>query len=184
ACVAPDTFFLPPNPRRPLRPDDPALPYPVVRHLRFFSTRYFVSWYRWFLERLHRRRPFDILHCHGIYPPSYLASLSRHKLGVPVVITSHGGDVYVKNVRLARPVLRQRHIEGIRSAAALVAISRFTREGILRLCPEARGIVDIPNGVQLEPFASRAERPADLDAAIRPDEYAVFVGRLRRRKGV
>jgi phosphatidyl-myo-inositol alpha-mannosyltransferase len=184
AALGHDPVVLAPNPRRPLRPDDAALPYPVVRHPRFFSTRLFVSWYRWFLQRLYARRRFDILHCHGIYPPSYLAALSRPKLGVPVVVTSHGGDVYENNVRLAKPVLKKRHIEGLQAADALVAISRFTRERFLRLCPQARRIVEISNGVHLEPFASRSERPPDLDAAIRAGQYAVFVGRLKRRKGV
>src|SRR5207253_10824191 len=73
-----EPIVLAPRPRRPLHPQDGDLAYPVVRHPRFFSTRLFVSWYRWFLQRLYRRRPFDVLHCHVIYPPSYLAALSRH----------------------------------------------------------------------------------------------------------
>lgn len=179
-----EAVVLAPHPRRRFRANDAELPYPVVRHPRFVSTRLFVSWYRWFLQRLYKRRPFDVLHCHGIYPPSYLAALSRHKLNVPVVVTSHGGDVYEHNVRLAKPVVKQRHIQGLRAADALIAISRFTREGLRRLCPDARCIVDIPNGVHLEPFAERAERPSNLDPAIVPGEYAIFVGRLKHRKGV
>jgi glycosyltransferase involved in cell wall biosynthesis len=38
--------------------------------------------------------------------------------------------------------------------------------------------------VHLEPFAARQPRPADLDAAIKPGEYALFLGRLAHRKGV
>ena len=43
---------------------------------------------------------------------------------------------------------------------ALVAISRFTRERYRRLCPDARRIVDIPNGVDFQAFAApvRARR--------------------------
>jgi glycosyltransferase involved in cell wall biosynthesis len=172
------------HPRLPLRANDRVLPYPVVRHPRFYSTRYFVSWYRWFLQRLYRRQPFDVLHCHGLYPPGYLAALSRARLDCPVVITSHGGDVYEHNVRLAKPVLKERHIQGLAAADALIAISQFTYDGFRRLCPQAQRIVEIPNGVDLEPFQRPALRPAALDSAIQPGEYAVFIGRLKHRKGV
>jgi glycosyltransferase involved in cell wall biosynthesis len=45
-------------------------------------------------------------------------------------------------------------------------------------------IVDIPNGVDLEPFACQAARPRTLDPAIKPEGYVLFLGRLRRQKGV
>jgi glycosyltransferase involved in cell wall biosynthesis len=179
-----DPVVLAPRPRLPLRAQDSQLPYLVVRHPRFYSTRFLVGWYRWFLRRLHRRCRFDVLHCHGLYPPAYLAALSRASVDIPTVVTSHGGDVNPQNVRLAKPVLRERHVEGLRCADALVAISRYTRAGFQRLCPEAKTVVDIPNGVDLEAFANPVPRPVDLDAAVRPGEYLLFLGRLQYRKGV
>jgi glycosyltransferase involved in cell wall biosynthesis len=179
-----EPIVLAPQPRLPLRARDAQLPYTVIRHPRFISTRFLVKWYRWFLCRWHHRLRFDVLHCHGIYPPAYLASLSRAALGIPVVVTSHGGDVNPNNVRLAKPVLRERHVQGLGWADALVANSRYTRAGFERLCPDAANIVDIPNGVDLAPFARPAPVPDDLDPAIRPGEYLLFLGRLRHRKGV
>ena len=159
-------------------------PYEVVRHPRFYSTASFVSWYRWFLVRFYRRKPFDVLHCHGIYPPSYLAALLGERLPVPIVVTSHGGDVYAHNVRLQKAAIVERCVRGLRSADALVAISRFTREGFARLCPEAVDrIVDIPNGVHVATFKERADQPRDWDAAVQPGKYALFLGRLKHRKG-
>jgi glycosyltransferase involved in cell wall biosynthesis len=179
-----EVVALAPKPRAPHRPNDAALPYPVVRHPRFISTRRLVSWYRWWLLKLHRTFRFDVLHCHGIYPPGYLASLCRRRLGIPTVITSHGGDVREGNVRLAKRVVRRRCVEALNHADALIAISRFTREGLLRLCPQPRRLVTIPNGVELEPFAASASRPLGIDAAIRRGEYVLFLGRLKQRKGV
>src|SRR5580765_7220622 len=154
-----DPVVLAPHPRLPLRADDTQFPYPVERHWRFYSMRHLVSWYRWFLWRLHRQYCFDVLHCHGVYPPGYLAALSRDSLGIPVVVTSHGGDVNPANARLRHPVLQKRHVTGVRSAQALVAVSRFTREGFERLCPGIETIVDIPNGVNLAEFDAKAARP-------------------------
>ena len=178
-----DVVVLAPKPRR-LKTRDTDFPYPVVRHPRFISTRRLVSWYRYFLIREFRRRRFDVLHCQGIYPPGYLAALTRDRLGVPVVITSQGGDVNEQNVRLRKPELRRRHAAALAAADALVSIGRFTFEGFRRLCPEAKRIVSIPNGADLDPFQTAAERPAELDPAVRPGTYALFLGRLKDRKGV
>jgi len=173
-----------PKPRK-LSVRGEAYPYEVVRHPRFFSTQYFIAWYRWFLLQHYRRAPFDVLHCHGIYPPSYLASLLREHLSGPVVVTSHGGDVYEYNVRLQKPVVVERCAQGLRSADALVAISRFTRDGMARICPEAAPrIVDIPNGVHVAAFAKRAATPRGLDFSLEPKTYAIFLGRLKYRKAV
>jgi glycosyltransferase involved in cell wall biosynthesis len=163
--------------------NDSALPYHVERHPKFFSMRR-VNWYRWWLLRCHRKLGFDILHCHGVYPPGYLAMLCRERLGIPTVITSHGGDIREGNHRLARPEIYCRFLRALQDADALVAISRFTRERLLRLCPSPRMLVDIPNGVDLQPFAARAPRPANLDPAIQPGQYILYLGRLKHRKGL
>lgn len=179
-----DVAVLAPRPRRPLRADDDDLPYPVIRHPRFYSTRFLVGFYRRWLLKLHRRFPFDLLHCHGVYPPAYLAARCRPRLDVPLVVTSHGGDVREGSIHLNRSTLHQRHVHALEAADALVALSRFTREGFRRMCPRARRVEDIPNGVDLDAFAVPASRPEGLDPAIRPGEYVLFLGRLKRRKGV
>jgi phosphatidylinositol alpha-mannosyltransferase len=175
---------LAPRPSRRWRLGDEKLPYSVVRHPRFISTRHFVEWYRWWLLRLHRRVSFDVVHAHGIYPPGYLAGLCHERLGCPLVVTSHGDDVGAAR-RLADPTLRRRHILALGRADALIAISRFTREGFEQLAPQiASKIIDIPNGVDMDAFAVPVLRPADLEPAIRPGEYVLFLGRLDPRKGV
>lgn len=173
-----------PRPRK-LSVKGEAYPYEVARHPRFYSTHFFVSWYQsYLLEQYHRQR-FDVLHCHGIYPPAYLAALLGARLPVPVVVTSHGGDVFADNVRLKKQVIAQRCAEGLRRADALVAISRFTAMGFARLCPEAASrIVEIPNGVHLNSFTNRSTTPPPGFERLKPREYALFLGRLKYRKGV
>jgi glycosyltransferase involved in cell wall biosynthesis len=76
-------------------------------------------------------------------------------------------------------------VQGLRSADALIAISRFTREGFTRLCPQAVShIVDIPNGVHLAAYTERAMKPTGFDFSLEPKSFAVFLGRLKARKGV
>ena len=177
-----EVCVLAPYPRR-LRTQDRSFPYPIYRHPRFFSTRLLVSWYRWWLLRLQRRFHFDVLHCHGVYPPGYLAALCRDQIGAPVLITSHGGDIRRGNVRLKKPIVRKRYQQALQNADALVSISRFTQDNFRRLHPDGR-IVSIPNGVDPSPFAAPAPRPDNLDARIRSKEYVLFLGRLKSRKGV
>lgn len=177
------------QPRRPFVPKDNELPYEVVRQPRFISTRHFVGWYRYWFARQHRRAPFDIVHCHSVHPCGYVAALcrdpnDRRMIDAPLVITSHGGDVREDNPRFAKPGLRRRHELAVARADALISISQFTTDGFRRLGAETSKIVPIPNGVDLPKFRRRAPRPAELSAAVHPKGYALFLGRLNRRKGV
>jgi glycosyltransferase involved in cell wall biosynthesis len=153
-----EVVVLAPQPRSACNGRDQHFSYPLFRHPRFVSSRYFVSWYHRFLLDLWRRRPWDILHCHGLFPPGYMR---LHKSGV------------AEKIRV-----------GLNAADALVAISRFTRAGYQRLCPQAPRVVDIPNGVDLDTMMSPVPRPAHMDPAIVPGRYLLFLGRLCRRKGV
>lgn len=147
--------------------------------------RRLVEWYRWWLLGLCRREKIDVVHCHGLYPTGYLAGRYRDRLALPLVLTSHGEDVYARYHRLIDPCLRQRHVAAVRGADVLVAVSRFTHEGYEQLCPETPlRIVDIPNGVDASAFAAPVQRPAELDPAIGSRDYVLFLGRLNRQKGV
>jgi teichuronic acid biosynthesis glycosyltransferase TuaC len=178
-----EPIVLAPPPRH-LSLADHEFPYPVIRHPRFISTRHFMEWYKHWLQRAHRQHRFDLLHCHSIYPCGYLAALCQGSLGIPTVITSHGGDVHMTGRRLSKPGLPPRYARSIAAADALISISRFTHDGFLTLCPTARNIVSIPNGVHLEPFTEQAARPAGLDPSVRAGEYFLFIGRLHHRKGI
>jgi glycosyltransferase involved in cell wall biosynthesis len=170
-------------PRRPLLADDRRLPYPVVRHPRFVSTWRWIAWYRHFLTRLHRKFPFDVLHCHSLHPCGYLGTLCKDSLGVPLVITSHGSDVRNSSTRLRKPGLRERSVLALEQADAVISISRSTAEGFARLSHSAR-VVEIPNGVNFDALAAPVARPAELNANIRSHEYVLFLGRLHPCKGV
>lgn len=173
---------LAPYPRRPLKVSDRDFPYPIIRHPRFYSTKRLVSAYGLFLRRFARQNQFDVLHCHGLYPPGFLAARNKDRLNLPVVLTSHGGDVYEKNRRMLK--LRGRFELAARSADRLIAISEFTRQGLLRLGADERRIVGIPNGVNYEQFAKPVGRPSQASADLKTGEYFLFIGRLVARKGV
>jgi glycosyltransferase involved in cell wall biosynthesis len=178
-----DVVVLARDPRRPLVANDRRLPYRVVRHRRFVSTWRLIDWYQYALRKVHRKFPFEVLHCHSIYPCGYLGALCRDRLNAALVLTSHGGDIKEGSTRISKPGAPPRFIMALKRADAVVSISHFTTQALRRLEPSTK-IVEIPNGVDLSPFDSPVARPAGLDPRIRAGRYVLFLGRLHLRKGV
>lgn len=178
-----EAFVLAPPPRSPHRAADAALPYPVIRQFRFLSTRRFLDGYAWYLGKLCRKYRFDVLHCHSVYPTGYVAARAAALDHLPVVITSHSGDISPESRLLGKPGLPDRFTQALRRADSLVAISELTQRRYRELCPRCAKIIRIPNGVDAQGLARPVARPMSLDAAIRPNEYVLFLGRLVHRKG-
>lgn len=180
-AVGHQPYVLAPQPRMFGRCMEMDTCYPVLRHARFWSMRRGVEAFHRALVQFHRRYRFDVIHCHGIYPPAYLAAISGNELGVPIVVTSHGEDVEESNRHLAEPRLLERYRLAVAQATAFVAISAHTRQGLRRLGVEETRIVNIPNGVDCAMYRTPVERPPALEGL---PEYVLFLGRLEERKGV
>lgn len=179
-----EVVVLCPTAPRGLIPRDRELPYPVVRHPRFVSTRWFVDWYLPALTRLRRRFRYDLIHCHNVYPGGYLAAQYRRRGGPPVVLTSHGGDVRSDNPRFRKPGLRDRHLLAVRHADRIISISGFTLQGFLDLGARRDQLITIPNGVSAEEYQRPVPRPPSLPAHLTSGGYLMFLGRLVPLKGV
>ena len=178
-----EVLVLTPGTGRDAKAADEHLPYPVIRHPRFVSTRHLVSWYRWFLLRTFRTYRFNILHCHGIYPAGYLGALCRKRIGAPLVMTNHAGGLEAKLLRPDKSFLHDRTCRALAEADALVAISQSTCETYGRLCPSSNTVWNIPNGVDIDTLGKPLQRPASLEPTIRPARYVLFLGRLILKKG-
>jgi glycosyltransferase involved in cell wall biosynthesis len=172
-----------PRHRFKLTPDDSHLPYATVRHIRFWSTWRKLRWYRYWLLRLHRSFPFDVLHCQSVYPCGYLGALCKENLDFALVITSHGGCLEPASTYRQKPGAMQRYALAAERADMLVSISRFTRDAMREFAPSAP-ITDIPNGVDCAEYEVPHERPPQLAPAIQTGQYVLFMGRLHARKGV
>jgi teichuronic acid biosynthesis glycosyltransferase TuaC len=183
-----DVVVLAPTPRGGGVANDRRLPYRVIRHRRFLSTRRLIEWYQSPLLKLHQKFPFEVLHCHSVHPCGYLGALCQDRLQAALILTSHGGDIREGGARILKPGARSRAITALRRADAVVSISGFTTQALRRLEPTTR-IVEIPNGVDLSPFDNPpfdtpSARPPELDPRIRAGQYVLFLGRLHSRKGV
>lgn len=124
------------------------------------------------------RRPWDVVHIqsyHTLVAP--LAMLRALTLGIPYVVTFHGGGHSSELRNRARRTQRRLLRPLLRRAARLVAVARFEIDEYgaeLGLPPERFAL--IPNGTELA-FTAAASQPRNGAAKL------ASIGRLERYKG-
>jgi len=131
----------------------------------------------------------QVVHCHTWY--SHLGGIvTRLAYGIPLVITTH-------SLEPLRPWKREQLGGGydasawvertaIELADAVIAVSRETREDVLRLFAVDPGRVHvIHNGIDTDEYRPQQETDAleryGIDPAV---PYVLFVGRVTRQKGI
>lgn len=138
------------------------------------------------VHRLHRQHDFDVLHAHWAVPAGVPAAVVSRLRRLPLVVHTHGRDVYnipeigydIPSHLGARLAIRF----ALRSADHVIANSRDCRAYGTELGASEENSTVLPFGVDQDKF-----RPARADPDFRPDEdgtFIVYVGRLVERKGV
>lgn len=130
----------------------------------------------WALIRILRHEDWDLIHAHWLIPQGLVALLARRlaRRPVPLVCTSHGGDLFALRGTpfraLKRAVLRASH--------RITVVSRAMRDEVLALGIAPDKVAVIPMGVDLrERFTPDPRIP-------REQNQLLFVGRLVEKKGV
>ena len=131
----------------------------------------------------------DVVHCHTWYTD--MGGLLAGKLwGVPYVLTIHSleplrpwkveqlGNAYHLSAWMERTAIEQ--------ADAVIAVSKETREDVLRLFDVAPEKVHvIYNGIDLEQYQKTPATDALVRYGVDPGRpYVLFVGRITRQKGI
>lgn len=131
----------------------------------------------------------DIVHCHTWYT-QIGGLLASHLWQIPFVLTTHSleplrpwkveqlGAGYYLSSWMEKTAIEQAH--------AVIAVSRETRNDILRLfsVPPER-VTIIHNGIDLEEYRKVPEQDALRTYGVDPDRpYVLFVGRITRQKGI
>ena len=104
-----------------------------------------------------RERGADVIHAHWAIPTGPAAVSAARRLGLPSVITMHGGDVYVNPEQgydfptrwYVRPALRWT----LRKAGALTAITEDCRQHALRAGAPTQSMHLVFNGTDLRRFS-------------------------------
>jgi len=127
-------------------------PYRLRRYQRPSSKRFGVHQILLYLLHEYWRRPFDVLHCHGAYPPAYVGATLKRLLNIPMVVRPHGSDILPGEFIRANVKLEQRLTRALAAADLIIAQSQFLKREMLTLgVPDGR-IRLIPNGVHVAEF--------------------------------
>lgn len=126
------------------------------------------------IRRLQRQFHFSAIHAHWLLPQGLAALLAIGRHGPPVLVTSHGADLF----GLRQPGMSALKRWVLTRSAAVTVVSAPMRAEVSRLAPVVEADI-IPMGTDLEgcfvpPPAGRA-REAGM---------VLFVGRLVEKKGV
>jgi len=127
-----------------------------------------------FIRLLHRRR-YACIHAHWLIPQGLTAIACRWiiKSPPPVIVTSHGGDLFGLKGRLLTRL--KRYI--VRQSTAVTVVSHAMQDAMRALDSQADHIRVIPMGVDLQHrFTPPVER--------QKTGVILFVGRLIEKKGL
>ncbi|MBR2942775.1 MAG: glycosyltransferase, partial [Clostridia bacterium] len=122
-------------------------------------------------KKLHKARPFDIVHAHMLPRDGHAGLIVARKLGVPLALTVHGTDVFGYFKPGESPWPRNQRIA--READALMAVSSLLMS---RVAPyrDAQSLSRVvPNGVDLSLVPGRTENTP---------RSVISVGTLKARK--
>ncbi len=98
-------------------------------------------------KRLHREKPFDIVHAHMLPRDGHAGLLTARALGVPLALTVHGTDIFHYFIPGREPWARNQMIA--READALMAVSTLLMSRVAPYRGEGRISRVVPNGVDL-----------------------------------
>jgi len=131
----------------------------------------------------------EIIHCHTWYA-HFSGILAKILYNIPLVITVHSLEPLRpwKREQLGRGYDLSCWIEktALETADAIIAVSRSTRDDILRLFNvEPTRVVVIPNGIDTEEYKPTHDPETIAQFGIDPNRpYVLFVGRMTRQKGL
>ena len=162
------------------RPQTFDVAYPVHWFSKPILPRLFPERVGKHLARLHADRGFEVFVANYAHPTGYAALKVGRRAGVPVVIVSHGGDLYRSSNDRRRRHLWKRTVHAYRHADGLIAISPYVGQLIREINPKPRRIELIPNGIDIDALNEPASRPADFDDE-RP--FILCLGNLGPMKG-
>lgn len=163
-------------------PEIPKIPYEVIYYPRPRSAVWFLQYAKHVLMREHKKHHFDIVHAHLAYPTGYMATKLKKKLGVPIVITSHKGDIIPESRYRQRFITRKRMCWALKNADAATGVSNKLKNIIDELALNKANSFVIPNGVDM-PADMTGSMPESC-AEIASKTFMLTLGRLHYYKGL
>lgn len=157
--------------------------YPMMYRGKKYIQGYIFATY---LIIIQKRYKFDIIHVHKA-KMGYYATKIKKLLKVPIIITTHGGDIqkyYEINYGDRLDPFWNKRIEyAIKNADLLTAIGSSTRRDYLDIGVKEGMIIDNPNGVDLNRFNASCKDIRDILGLSKDIKILLAVGRYHIKKG-
>lgn len=131
----------------------------------------------------------SVVHCHTWYV-QFAGFLAKKLWGIPFVLTTHSLEPLrpwkVEQLGNAYHLSAWIENNGITQADAVIAVSRETRNDVLRLFPvDPDRVKVIHNGIDLKEYQHNPAVDALVKRGVDPGRpYVLFVGRITRQKGI
>ena len=122
-------------------------------------------------KKLHREKPFDLVHAHMLPRDGHAGLIVARALGIPLALTVHGTDIFHYFIPGKAPW--PRNVKIAREADALMAVSTLLMSRVAPYRGEGKLSRVVPNGVDLSLV------PEHTDNAPRA---VISVGTLKARK--
>lgn len=132
----------------------------------------------------------SVVHCHTWYV-QFAGFLAKKLWGIPFVLTTHSLEPLrpwkVEQLGNAYHLSTWVENNGIMQADAIIAVSKETRNDVLRSFPgvDPEKVRVIHNGIDLQQYRKNSAVDALVKRGVDPDRpYVLFVGRVTRQKGI
>lgn len=122
-------------------------------------------------RKLHREKPFDLVHAHMLPRDGHAGLLVARALGIPFALTVHGTDVFHYFIPGQEPW--PRNVKIAREADALMAVSSLLMSRVAPYRGEGKRSCIVPNGVDLSLVPEKTDNTP---------RAVISVGTLKARK--
>lgn len=168
---------------RPLKEQIAGVPLERIPYPRISLIGALILMWRFAVYLVRRKGQYDAVHIHMAKNLAAAAGFVRFLLDVPVVVKISGAWEFEGGVldlkRRTSPIFSFLR-SGLKRIDYFQAISRYTRERLVRAGFDARRVLMIPNAVDVEKFDAAKAAVARASN----ERTVVYLGRLQQVKGV
>jgi teichuronic acid biosynthesis glycosyltransferase TuaC len=151
----------------------------------FFFHKYgelYVQSLEYELEKIKKEFPFDLIHCHTIFPDGFAGGVLSKRMGVPVISTIHGSDIMLYPKR--NQAIYDQTVKSLSSNDRVVTVSERLLLEAKKMVPDIQGMT-IYNGFDPDRFypIEKVTAREQLGLPVR-GKNLLFVGNCYEVKGI